>query len=197
MNGSAVGFGHVQLGESTGVTLTLPFFPEVNFSATTPFKVFTSGAQNQDFTVVTGGNRNLQQYERLPRLLHPGSVSARRLPVCDAALSVLYDESNNPIITVPLYGFGDAPVAALAPNTGTVVSTGGVTLNFPFQIALDGAGNIYDANDGGNVVKIPAGGGTASVVSPSGLTFGRKSTASLSMAPAICSLATILIVALS
>ena len=89
---------------------------------------------------------------------------------------VLYDESNNPVITVPLYGFGDAAVAALAPNTGTVVSTGGVALSFPFQIALDGAGNIYDANNGGNLVKIPAGGGTASVVSPSGYTFSSEVT---------------------
>ncbi len=82
---------------------------------------------------------------------------------------MLYDPDSNPVLTVPLYGFGDAPVAALSPNTGTVIGTGGVPLTFPFQIALDGAGNIYDANDGGNLVKIPAGGGSASVVSPTGL----------------------------
>ena len=58
-----MGFGHVQLGASTGVTLTLPFVPQVSFSATTPFKVFTSGVQNQDFTRGDGRQHELQQYE--------------------------------------------------------------------------------------------------------------------------------------
>ncbi len=171
LNKSAVGFGHVQLGSSTGVTLTLPFVPGINFSATTPFQVFTSGAQNQDFTVVTGENTNCSSTSNYEGC----AVEVEFLPTAPGlrrGAVVLYDESNNPIITVPLYGFGDAPVAALAPNTGTVVSTGAVPLVYPFQIALDGAGNIYSANDGGgagNVVKIPAGGGTASVVPVNGL----------------------------
>ena len=173
LNGSAVGFGHVQLGEATGVTLTLPFFPQVNFSATAPFKVFTSGAQNQDFSVVMGGNRTCSSTSNYLGCF----IQVRFLPTAPGlrhGAVVLYDENNNPVITVPLYGFGDAPVAALAPNTGTVISSGAVALNFPFQVALDGAGNIYDANDGGNVVEIPAGGGTASMVSPTGLTFGQE-----------------------
>ncbi len=175
LNSSAVGFGHVQLGASTGVTLTLPFTPEVNFSATTPFQVFTSGVQGQDFTVVTGGNTNCSSTTDYLGC----TIEVQFLPTAPGlrhGAVVLYDSSNHPIITVPLYGFGDAPVAAFAPNTGTVVSTERVALNFPFQIALDGAGNIYDANDGGNLVKIPAGGGTASVVSPSGYTFGSEVT---------------------
>ena len=175
LNGSAVGFGHVQLGASTGVTLTLPFVPGVNFSTTTPFKVFTAGVQNQDFTVVTGANTNCSSTSDYLGC----TIEVQFLPTAPGlrhGAVVLYDASNNPIITAPLYGFGDAPVTALAPNTGTVVSTGGVALPFPFQIALDGAGNIYDANNGGNLVKIPAGGGTASVVSPSGFTFSSEVT---------------------
>ncbi len=175
LNNSAVGFGHVQLGASTGVTLNLPFTPEVNFSETTPFKVFTSGTQNQDFTVVTGGNTNCSSTSDYLGC----TIEVQFLPTAPGlrhGAVVLYDASNHPIITVPLYGFGDASLAALAPNTGTVISTGGVPLGFPFQIALDGAGTIYDANDGGNLVKIPAGGGTASVVSPSGYPFGQEVT---------------------
>jgi DNA-binding beta-propeller fold protein YncE len=175
LNGSAVGFGHVPLGVSTAVTLTLPFVPLVNFSTATPFHVFTSGAQNQDFTVVTGSNTNCSSTSDYLGC----TIQVQFLPTAPGlrhGAVVLYDENNSPIITVPLYGFADAPVAALAPNTGTVVSTGGVPLSFPFQIALDGAGNIYDANDGGNLVKIPAGGGTASVVSPSGYTFSSEVT---------------------
>jgi hypothetical protein len=175
LNGSAVGFGHVQLGATTGVTLTLPFVPGINFSTTTPFKVFTSGAQNLDFTVVTGENTNCSSASDYLGC----TIEVQFVPTAPGLRQgavVLYDENNSPIITVPLYGFGDASVAALAPNTGTVVSTGAVALDFPFQIALDGAGNIYDANDGGNLVKIPAGGGTASVVSPSGYTFSEEVT---------------------
>jgi NHL repeat len=81
---------------------------------------------------------------------------------------VLYDPDSNPVLTVPLYGFGDAPVAALSPNTGSVISAGSVALSDPYQVALDGAGNMYVADYGiesGNVTKIPAGGGTGTVVS--------------------------------
>jgi Bacterial Ig-like domain (group 3) len=152
----------------------LPFVPGLNFSTTTPFKVFTSGTQNKDFTVVTGENTNCSSTSNYLGC----TIEVQFVPTAPGlrhGAVVLYDENNAPIITVPLYGFGDAPVAALAPNTGTVISSGGVALAYPFQIALDGAGNIYDANDGGgagNLVKIPAGGGTASVVSPNGLSFG-------------------------
>jgi sugar lactone lactonase YvrE len=78
---------------------------------------------------------------------------------------VLYDSDMNPILTVPLYGWADAPVAALAPNAGSVINTGSLTLSDPYQVALDGAGNIYVANyTGKNVTKIPAGGGTSTLV---------------------------------
>ncbi len=78
---------------------------------------------------------------------------------------VLYDTDLNPILTVPLYGWGDAPVAALSPSTGSVISTGGLTLSDPFQVALDGAGNMYVGDDdNGNVTRIPAGGGAATLV---------------------------------
>ena len=101
--------------------------------------------------------------------------SLPRAPGLRTGAVVLYDTDLKAILTLPLYGWGDAPVAALSPNTGTVISTGSVALVYPFQIAMDGAGNMYSANDGGgagNLVKIPAGGGSASVVSPNGLTFG-------------------------
>jgi sugar lactone lactonase YvrE len=47
-----------------------------------------------------------------------------------------------------------------------------VSLTSPFQAAIDGAGNIYVANyTGNNVVKIAAGGGSASAVSTGAYTF--------------------------
>src|SRR5208282_432150 len=50
---------------------------------------------------------------------------------------VLYDTGLNPILTVPLYAWGDAPVAALSPNVGSVINAGGLTLSNPYQVALD------------------------------------------------------------
>ena len=72
-------------------------------------------------------------------------------------------------------------MAALAPNTATVISTGAVITEYPFQLALDGAGNMYVGNyvqDVANpeVVKIAAGGGTTSVVSTAGITLGPSIT---------------------
>jgi len=162
LNNSAVGFGHVQFGSSSSVTLTLQFTTgAVGLGAV---KVLTSGTENLDFTSgsdttcnssTTASTSCFVQVKFLPTApgLRQGAV-------------VLYDASQNPILTIPLYGFSDAPVAALAPNSGTVISTGAVAISNPFQGALDGAGNMYVGNySGKNVIKIPAGGGSASVVS--------------------------------
>jgi hypothetical protein len=62
---------------------------------------------------------------------------------------------------------------------GGDLSTG--HLSYPYQLALDSAGNMYvgnyvQNNAGPKVVKIPAGGGTASVVSTSPVTLGTSIT---------------------
>ena len=85
------------------------------------------------------------------------------------------------LLTVPLYGFSDAPLAALSPSNATLISSGEVVNELPFQLALDGAGNIYVGNyvEGGDspeVVKIPAGGGAASAVSTGSVGLGSSIT---------------------
>jgi hypothetical protein len=125
-------------------------------------KVFTSGQQSLDFTSGTDTTCNGSTGPSTEC-----SVEVMFLPTAPGLRNgavVLYDTDLNPILTVPLYAWADAPLAALSPSPGSVISTGGVTLSFPFQVALDGAGNMYVANDGGNVVRIPAGGGAATVV---------------------------------
>jgi sugar lactone lactonase YvrE len=175
LNKTAVGFGHVQLGSSTAVTLTLPFTTSY-FGGLGAVKVFTGGQQSLDFT--SGTNTTCNGSTPSSTLC---TVEVNFLPTAPGLRNgavVLYDPSLNPILTVPLYGWADAPVTALSPNPGTVISTGGVTLSYPFQVALDGAGNMYVANDGGgdagNVIRIPAGGGAATVVAlgtPGGLSI--------------------------
>ncbi len=162
LNKTAVGFGHVQMGSSVGVTLTLPF--TTGSTALGSVQVLTSGVQGLDFIsgvdTTCNGTTGTSAYCTVEITFLPTAPGLRMGSV------VLYDGATPPnaILTVPLYGWSDAPVAALSPNPGSVISTGGVTLSLPFQVALDGAGNMYVANDGGNLVRIPAGGGAATVV---------------------------------
>jgi sugar lactone lactonase YvrE len=163
---SAVGFGHLPTGAVSGTTLTLPI--TIAYNATFgSVQAFTQGTPSLDFTVasttcVAGVTNNGPCTVNITFL--PTAAGLRRGAV------VIYDNStpNVPILTVPIYGIADAPLAALTPNTGSVISTGSVTPSFPFQVALDGAGNMYIADDGededGNVIRIPAGGGAATVV---------------------------------
>ncbi len=162
LNRTAVGFGHVQLGSSTAVTLTLPFTTGGS-GGLGAVKVFTAGQQGLDFTSGTdttcNGSTGPSTYCSVEVMFVPTAPGLRNGAV------VLYDTDLNPILTVPLYAWGDAPVAGVSPSTGSVISTGGVTLSGPFQVALDGAGNMYVADDeNGTVTRIPAGGGAATVV---------------------------------
>jgi sugar lactone lactonase YvrE len=180
LNKSAVGFGHLQLGTSTGTTLTLPF--TIGSTALGSVKVFTSGTQNLDFTAGTdttcSGSTGTSASCSVEITFLPTAPGLRTGAV------VLYDGSQNPILTIPLYGFADAPLAALAPSTATLISTGAVVTQYPFQLALDGAGNMYVGNytqtsSNPQVVKIPAGGGSASVVSTSPVVIGSGSDISI------------------
>jgi sugar lactone lactonase YvrE len=160
---TAVGFGHLPLQTVSGTTLTLPF--TIGFGVTFgSVQAFTQGTASLDFTVasttcVSGTTTNGACTVTITFL--PTAGGLRRGAV------VIYNNGtpNLPILTVPIYGFGDAPLAGLAPNAGTVISTGGVALSNPFQVALDGSGNIYVGDyTGSNVTRIPAGGGTATRV---------------------------------
>jgi hypothetical protein len=127
--------------------------------------VFTSGTQNLDFQIVSGANTTCSSSSESGATC---TVEISFLPTSPGLRNgalVLYDPNSNPVLTVPLYGFGDAPVAALSPNTGTVINTGNLNLSDPYQVALDGKGNMYvGVYSGSNVTRIPAGGGSATVV---------------------------------
>ncbi|HEX6503546.1 MAG TPA: Ig-like domain repeat protein [Terriglobales bacterium] len=165
---SAVGFGELQVGASSGTSLTLPF--TINAATTLgSVQALTLGTQSLDFTLgagttCTNGTTNTTcniEVQFLP--LAPG---LRRGGVA------LFDQSATLLAVVSIYGTGGAPLAALSPGTTSIISTGGVSLNYPFAAAIDGSGNIYVSNyNGNNVVKIAAGGGSASVVSTGAYTL--------------------------
>lgn len=161
LNKSAVGFGHVQLGSTNAVTLTLPF--TTGSAGLGAVGVLTAGAQGLDFT--SGVDTTCDSTTTASMSC---SVEVKFLPTAPGlrrGAVVLYDASLNPILTIPLYGWADSPVAALTPSIGSVLSTGGLAASNPYQIAFDGANNLYVGDySGKNVIKVPAGGGTASVV---------------------------------
>ena len=160
---SAVGFGHLTTGALSGRTLTLPI--TIGYNATFgSVQALTQGTPGLDFTVasttcVSGVTTNGACTVNV--IFLPTAAGLRRGAV------VIYNNAtpNVPILTVPIYGIGDAPLASLSPNTGTVINAGGLTLSNPYQVALDGAGNMYVGDyTGSNVTRIPAGGGSATLV---------------------------------
>src|ERR1700733_7355185 len=165
LNKSAVGFGHISLGSSTPTSLVLNFLVGYPVEGLGGVNVFTSGTQNLDFQIVSGANTTCGSSSTSGTTC---TVEVSFLPTAPGLRNgalVLYDPDSNPILTVPLYGFGDAPLATLSPNTGSVISTGSLPLNDPYQVALDSAGNMYVGDYTGKyVTKIPAGGGSAAVV---------------------------------
>jgi sugar lactone lactonase YvrE len=165
LNKSAVGFGHITLGSPTPTSLTLNFTVGSPVTGLGSVNAFTSGTRGLDFQIVSGGNTTCSSSTELGASC---TVEVRFLPTAPGLRNgavVLYDADSSPILSVPLYGFGDAPVAALSPNTGSVISTGGLSTQNPYELALDGAGNMYvGVYSGSNVTRIPSGGGSASVV---------------------------------
>jgi large repetitive protein len=167
---ATVGFGHLQYGTASGTTLTLnvTIGQAMTFSSV---QAFTEGAPALDYTVtgttcVAGTTSNAACTVNIQFL--PTAAGLRK------GTMVLHVTQETPappipaatILSVPLYGFADAPLATLSPGTASAISTGDVATETPFQVTEDGAGNMYAANyEGNNVVKIPAGGGTATVVS--------------------------------
>jgi sugar lactone lactonase YvrE len=174
----AVNFGEIALG-APAVTQSLSFnIPAGVTLGTVPFAVLTVGTTGADFQSVNSGTTCVAGTTNAACV-----VKVNFLPLAPGlrrGAVVLYDSSNNPVTTVPIYGLGDAPMVAFSPGTASVISTGSVSLHFPSRIALDGAGNMYVGNlVGANVVKIGPGGSSASLVSTPGLTLGQVSGVAL------------------
>lgn len=159
------GFGHVSLG-SSGTPLTLNF--KVSGTSTlTGVAIYTSGTQNLDFTIAansgtpcTTGSTETKCTVNVQ--FTPTTAGLRR-----GSLVLSYNDTilGTGTLNVPLFGYSDAPVAALSPGVASVVSAGSTSVNQPFQTAHDGVGNIYVTSyQDSTLVKIPAGGGAGSTV---------------------------------
>ncbi len=87
----------------------------------------------------------------------------------------LLDDLGNVLLTQPVSGIGQGPLAVFSPGNQTTVSA--VGMNYPVGVALDGAGDLYIANYGngnggtqpashpGYVLKVAPGGAQTTVLS--------------------------------
>lgn len=161
---NAVDFGHLTLGSTTKTSFSLPIAVQ-------------SGANLTDLGLTTLGTGGLDFQPTAATTCLAGTTNAATCiigvqfsPVTpglrQGSMVLSYSVSGTPYtLNVPLHGIADAPVATISPGVASVVSTSGAALNEPFQIALDGSGNMYVADDdSNNVLKIPAGGGPATIV---------------------------------
>ncbi len=157
-------FGNVNVcsGSSTpspcSSTLALTFnFPQD--ATITSIQVVTQGATGFDFVQANGGNC-------------AGAISAGNSCTLDVtftplapglrlgAVQLLVNSGGaNQLVSTPIYGNGQGPVATFSPLTTFVESTGPYTLSGPKGVAVDVAGDIFMADTGnGRVVEAKAGG---------------------------------------
>jgi hypothetical protein len=169
----SVNFGSANIcpgGQTTPApcSQTLALNYSVNVPNTTfgTIKVLTQGAPNLDFTLssttctgaVTAGNSCTVyvQFAPLAPGLRMGAVQ-------------LTDSSGNLLITTFVHGIGQGPAIAFGPGAQPMVLGSG--LSSPRGVAVDGAGDVFIADEGNNrVVEVPAGGGAQTTVG-SGLRF--------------------------
>jgi len=171
---AAQNFGSVAVNSPSSVSLS---FSVTGGTTVGSIEVVTKGAPNLDFTNDAGGNCTVETYNSTTACtvgvtftpFHPGTREGAVL---------FWSGSGNTgtlLNKTLLYGVGTD--AGLSYTNGTVTTIGptlpgGITLQAPNAVSFDGAGNMYIADfgstsdgTGAQLVKIPAAGGNAVVVS--------------------------------
>ena len=176
---SALNYGHKQLGSATGKNFVLPFTVQAG-SALNTLGIYTLGytfgVSSTDFTAGSGGSNPCVAMTYVST--ETCTIAIQFLPgapgLAQGGMILTYTASGTTYtVTVPLYGFADAPQAALYPGTASKMNSGGVSLGTPYQIAVNGSGIMYVGDSSGNqVVRIPAAGGSATLVSAGSYAFG-------------------------
>lgn len=165
----SVAFGHVQLGGSS-TSVTLPFTVPSAWTLSA-INAYTQGTQNLDFTVANDSTCIVGTTNTSCTVDVTFSPTAAGLR--NGALELIYTDTCDTLtLTVPIFGTADAPVAALSPAVASVLNVGTASIGEPFQVALDGAGNLYVTSfQNGTVTKIPAWGGTGTAISTGSYTL--------------------------
>jgi len=169
----APNFGSTSLGTTTPTQLTLPF-QIASWIGITSVSVLTMGAPNLDFQLSSACHHS----DGTPKPANC-NVVVNFLPLSPglrrgAVVVNSTDGSSNYTTTVPIYGVADAPQLALNPGVASVLT--GSSGPYPYQVAIDGSGNVYETSYSTSVYEIPAGGG-----SPTTLTSALSVTTGLAI----------------
>ena len=160
----SVNFGSAAIGTGTPLNMPLTFTFDTAGTITAP-AVLTQGTTGLDFADAGTGTCTTNGTTHTYAAGDTCTVNLTFVPQLPGARNgavVLKNASGNAIATAYVYGTGRGPQVTFDPGTVRVVNTGGVSINNPFQLALDGASNMYVSNySGQNVTKIAAGGGSA------------------------------------
>jgi len=162
----SVGFGNVNLcaaGKTTPApcsrTMTLTYNVTASGTLGAP-KVVTQGAPNLDFTQASGSTC-------------VGSVTAGSTCAVNVTFAPLYagsrpgavlltGDTGKVLATTPIYGFGIGPQIGFAPALQTTLSG---KFTSPWGLAVDGAGDVFVADEYNNrIVELPGGGGAQTTV---------------------------------
>jgi len=151
-------FGSVNVAASatTTVTLTIPAAATLG-----SISVVSQGATGLDFanggagTCVAGASYEAYQTCTVQVVFKPVYAGERH------GEALLLDASGNVIAAASLVGVGSGPQIAFGPGAASAIDlmVNGVAFNNPFDVAVDGKGDLFVAdNNNSRVVEIPAGG---------------------------------------
>ena len=159
-------FGPVNVGGSvaSAVTLAIPYTVTLG-----SISVVTQGATGLDFTNAGTGTCNGGANYAAGQTCTVEVTFKPAYPGARYGQALLKDGSGNTIASSPLYGIGLGPQIAFGPGTAIAIdpTVNGIGLNEPSGVALDGAGNLFIADDRNKrVVEVPAGGSAATALDP-------------------------------
>jgi sugar lactone lactonase YvrE len=171
LTAGSTGFSKVNIGASA--TRTFPFTFDSAGTIAAP-DVLTSGASGMDFVDAGTGSCTTNGTTHAYAAGDTCTVDVKftpQLPGKRQGAAVLKTAGGATIASAYVYGVGVGPQAVFLPGTTSNLNSGSTHLSFPYQVAVDGAGNTYVSNPGiGQVVKVPAVGGSGTVVNTPGLT---------------------------
>ena len=145
--------------------ITLQYYiPLGTTLGTNPVQVVTQGATGLDFKQASTGNSCIASLAG-PAYCIVDVTFAPITPGLRLGAATLIDNNGNPVASYPISGIGNGPAIAFGPGVQSTVGLGNYTLQHPWDVAVDAAGDIFVSDFTANrVVKVPPGGGQATVL---------------------------------
>jgi streptogramin lyase len=160
-----VDFGQEPIG-STSAVETFNFAIDAGTTVGS-IGVLTQGAAGLDFANASGSTCTATTYAVTTNCAVNVTFTPRFSGTRDGAV-VIYDDTGNAISTVYLQGTGVGPQVIYSPALISTPVSGIGSGSDPVGVAVDGSGNLYDANLSNAVKKIPLGCTSASCVTTLG-----------------------------